>query len=210
MVSGGGSSKSLDDAWSPGIYLRGRQPPVHVDQKRYASACDPAAQGGADTPLPTTEERGTGDHRWSRHLYAATASVGSKLIPFDAGINPMAAIATPDGPRRPAILIASSPHKSGLALTPWEDVFAPDDGYVRYFGDAKTPGATASAAPGNALLTAEFERHHGAKSKGGVFAPHRWCFSAASPTPASRRAIQDFRGLASSRLFVSSPSTATP
>lgn len=99
------------------------------------------------------------------NLYAATAYVGSKLIPFDAGINPMAAVATPDGPRRPAILIASSPHKSGSALTPWEDVFAPDDGYVRYFGDAKTPGATASAAPGNALLTAEFERHHGAKSR---------------------------------------------
>ena len=101
------------------------------------------------------------------NLYAATAYVGAKLAPFDAGINPIAAIASDDGPRRPAILIASSPHKSGSALTPWEDLFAPDDGYVRYFGDAKMPGHAAGAAPGNALLTAEFESRHGAKDRAG-------------------------------------------
>jgi hypothetical protein len=94
------------------------------------------------------------------NLYAATATPGAKLIPFDAGINPIALSKSADGPRRPAILISSSPHKSGSVVTPWEDLFAPDEGYVRYFGDAKTPGRAAHLAPGNALLISEFERHH--------------------------------------------------
>ena len=94
------------------------------------------------------------------NLYAATASPGARLIPFDAGINPLAPVATPDGPRRPAILISSSPHKSGSVVTPRQDIFAPDEGYVRYFGDAKTPGRAAHLAPGNALLISEFENHY--------------------------------------------------
>jgi hypothetical protein len=57
-------------------------------------------------------------------------------------------------------LISSSPHKSGSIVTPWEDHFAPDEGYVRYFGDAKTPGQQAHAAPGNAMLLEQFEHHH--------------------------------------------------
>lgn len=94
------------------------------------------------------------------NLYAATATPGAKLIPFDAGINPLAAVTAPYGPRRPAILISSSPHKSGSVVTPWQDIFAPDEGYVRYFGDAKTPGRAAHLAPGNALLINEFESHY--------------------------------------------------
>ncbi len=72
----------------------------------------------------------------------------------------MAAIKAPDGLRRPAILISSSPHKSGSVVTPWQDFFAPDEGYVRYFGDAKTPGRPAHLAPGNALLLEQFEHFH--------------------------------------------------
>jgi hypothetical protein len=94
------------------------------------------------------------------NLYAATASAGAKLIPFDAGINSLAPVSTAEGPRRPAILISSSPHKSGSVVTPWQDIFAPDEGYVRYFGDAKTPGQPAQAAPGNAVLVDQFQNHH--------------------------------------------------
>jgi len=100
------------------------------------------------------------------NLYAATATPGAKLIPFDAGINALAPVSAPDGPRRPAILISSSPHKSGSVVTPWQDVFAPDEGYVRYFGDAKTPGRAAHLAPGNALLIAQFENHHAHPDEG--------------------------------------------
>ena len=57
------------------------------------------------------------------NLYAATATAGAKLIPFDAGINPLAPVSAPDGPRRAAILISSSPHKSGSVVTPWHDIF---------------------------------------------------------------------------------------
>lgn len=100
------------------------------------------------------------------NLYAATAAPGARLIPFDAGINPLASVSAPDGPRRPAILISSSPHKSGSVVTPWQDIFAPDEGYVRYFGDAKTPGRAAHLAPGNALLISEFESHHAHPDEG--------------------------------------------
>src|SRR4051794_20327278 len=86
---------------------------------------------------------------------------GARLIPFDAGINPLLVGAAPEGPHRPAILISSSPHKSGSVVTPWEDAFAPDEGYVRYFGDAKTPGKPDGSAPGNALLIDQYENHHG-------------------------------------------------
>jgi hypothetical protein len=100
------------------------------------------------------------------NLYAATSSPGAKMIPFDAGINALAAVATPDGPRRPAILISSSPHKSGSVVTPSQDIFAPDEGYVRYFGDAKTAGRAAHLAPGNALLISEFENHYSHPEEG--------------------------------------------
>lgn len=100
------------------------------------------------------------------NLYAATAAPGAKLIPFDAGINPVASVTTPEGARRPAILISSSPHKSGSVVTPWQDIFAPDEGYVRYFGDAKTPGRAAHLAPGNALLISEFENHYAHPDEG--------------------------------------------
>jgi hypothetical protein len=100
------------------------------------------------------------------NLYAATAMSGAKLIPFDAGINPLAPVSTPDGPRRPAILISSSPHKSGSVVTPWQDIFAPDEGYLRYFGDAKTPGRSAHLSPGNALLISEFEHYYAHPDEG--------------------------------------------
>jgi hypothetical protein len=58
----------------------------------------------------------------------------------------------------PAILISSSPHTRGSEWNPWHDVFEPDLGYIRYFGDAKKAGNPA-LAPGNKVLLQELERH---------------------------------------------------
>jgi hypothetical protein len=53
------------------------------------------------------------------NLYAATASPSAdRVVPFESGINPIAATLGPDGRRTPAILLASSPHKLGLAENP--------------------------------------------------------------------------------------------
>jgi len=58
----------------------------------------------------------------------------------------------------PAILISSSPHTRGSEWNPWHDVFEPDLGYIRYFGDAKKPGDPAKA-PGNKLLLDQLALH---------------------------------------------------
>jgi len=58
----------------------------------------------------------------------------------------------------PAILISSSPHSRGSEWNPWHDIFEPDLGYIRYFGDAKKPGNPA-LAPGNKVLLEELARH---------------------------------------------------
>ena len=58
----------------------------------------------------------------------------------------------------PAIIISSSPHSRGSEWNPWHDIFEPDLGYIRYFGDAKKPGNPA-LAPGNKVLLEEMTRH---------------------------------------------------
>lgn len=64
----------------------------------------------------------------------------------------------------PAILISSSPHSRGTEGNPWHDIFEPDLGYIRYFGDAKKPGNPA-LAPGNKILLEELARHTSGDSK---------------------------------------------
>lgn len=93
------------------------------------------------------------------NLYAATRMDGARLVPFEAGINPLARVSAPDGPRVPVILIASSPHKIGMAETPWQDLFDVDNGRIRYFGDNKTPGVDPATRPGNRALLAAHRQH---------------------------------------------------
>ena len=68
------------------------------------------------------------------------------MLLLDSGINTPKVIATPDGGRRPAILISSSPHKRGQLETPWHDEFDLDHGHVRYFGDHKPARTTIQAS----------------------------------------------------------------
>ena len=106
-------------------------------------------------PKSATPER----HSEYVNLYAATHLPGAKLIPFESGINAMASVKAIDGIRRPAILVASSPHKIGMAETPWQDIFDTDNGYVRYYGDNRTPGTDPAAKPGNRALLAAHALH---------------------------------------------------
>ncbi len=84
------------------------------------------------------------------NLYAALASPGHKHVPFESGTNPLAGCKAADGPRVPAILVASSPHKLGMAENPWQDVWDVDNGWVRYYGDNRTPGSTRLPSPATA------------------------------------------------------------
>jgi hypothetical protein len=94
------------------------------------------------------------------NIYAVTASPTTpKVIPFNSGINQLAAVNAVDGRRVPALVIASSPHKVGQFETPWQDVFAPDRGYVRYFGDNKAPLVDPATTRGNRLLLEQLVVH---------------------------------------------------
>ena len=113
---------------------------------RYASGKDPKPPTSGGYP----------------NFYHVTHSPGLKRALLEAGINGMAKVNAPDGERRPAILIRSSPWKAGTEQTPWHDVFDMDNGHVRYFGDHKagldtTPGTTT----GNAALLEALPGHQG-------------------------------------------------
>lgn len=81
---------------------------------------------------------------------------GHKLPLAESGINPVGAVNAVDGLRCPAIVISSSPHKIGAAETPWQDIFAVDHGFIRYFGDNKTVGKDPSVCSGNRALLEQF------------------------------------------------------
>ncbi|MGP4004574.1 restriction endonuclease [Streptomyces sp. 8N706] len=114
------------------------------DVLRYTSAKDPAQQqidGHAN-------------------FHFVTHSPLRKRASLEAGINPMAQVEVAGQPRRPAVLIRSSPWKAGTEQTPWHDVFDLDNGHIRYFGDHKAgldgpPGST----KGNAALLDAFSGH---------------------------------------------------
>ncbi|MGW1209934.1 restriction endonuclease [Streptomyces sp. NPDC002499] len=110
---------------------------------------------GSQDPRPAT----LNDHPNFHHV---THSPGLKRVLLTAGINGIAAVDAPDGSRRPAILVRSSPWKAGTEQTPWHDVFDLDNGHVRYFGDHKSgltvaPGSTT----GNSALLDAFTGHQG-------------------------------------------------
>lgn len=93
------------------------------------------------------------------NFYAATERPGGRLATLDSGINRIRSIRSPDGERVPAILVASSPHKIGSQETPWQDHFEVDSGYIRYYGDNRSPGKDPRAKPGNAALLRAFGIH---------------------------------------------------
>lgn len=93
------------------------------------------------------------------NFYAATALPGGRLVTLDSGINRIRSVPTADGGRAPAILIASSPHKIGSRETPWQDHFEVDSGFIRFYGDNRSPAVDPRVKPGNAALIKASERH---------------------------------------------------
>lgn len=93
------------------------------------------------------------------NYFYVTYMPGGKLPLLESGINTIAEVKAPDGLRRPAILISSSPHKIGSHESPWQDFFDPHNGYIRYYGDNKVPGVDPARARGNKILLEAFEQH---------------------------------------------------
>jgi hypothetical protein len=81
-------------------------------------------------------------------------------VQLDHGIDSVTKVNAVDGPRRPAILIASKPHRAGSDWTPWHDELDAERGRVRYFGDNKADlGTDPLAPPGNRSVIEQFALH---------------------------------------------------
>jgi hypothetical protein len=93
------------------------------------------------------------------NFFFHTATPNSRRVMLERGINPIANVIGADGTRTPAIVLSSSPHRIGNEQTPWQDFFNSDEGYVRYFGDAKIAGVDPAKAPGNSAMLAAKLQH---------------------------------------------------
>ncbi len=96
---------------------------------------------------------------FKNHFYVTSSTQSHKLALLDSGINPIAAVFADNGPRVPAILIRSSPHKVGSQDTPWKDTFDVDNGHIHYFGDNKSPDSAGHESKGNEALIKAFQAH---------------------------------------------------
>jgi len=94
------------------------------------------------------------------NYFAAVFGSDLKLPLLEHGINPIKEVWAPDGVRRPAILVSSSPHKIGSKETPWQDFFDSDNGHIRYYGDNKEPDRDPGTAPGNRVLLQAYGIHN--------------------------------------------------
>ncbi|MEU6385748.1 HNH endonuclease [Streptomyces bauhiniae] len=94
------------------------------------------------------------------NIHHATASDVLQQVQLSKGINPIAKVRAAGAPRRPALLIRSSPLKAGSAETPWHDVFDLENGRVRYFGDHRVEHTVpVGATQGNAALLDTWASH---------------------------------------------------
>ena len=101
-----------------------------------------------------------------RNLFNATrwpawpGLVNAGRVQLDHGIDSVALVRAVDGERRPAVMIASKPHRAGSDWTPWHDELDPNEGHVRYFGDNKAElGLDPDRATGNRSILDEFILH---------------------------------------------------
>ena len=94
------------------------------------------------------------------NYYAATHTPGETKAVLVKGINPLQPVKlTGKKERIPAIILVSSPRKSGTEGTPWENFLDADNGYVRYFGDNSKPDQDPKEANGNSRLLEQFKLH---------------------------------------------------
>lgn len=85
---------------------------------------------------------------------------GAGRAQLDHGIDPLTRVNATGGPRRPAIMIASKPHRAGSDWTPWHDELDPFAGHVRYFGDNKANyREDPSTTSGNRAVLEQFRLH---------------------------------------------------
>ncbi len=94
------------------------------------------------------------------NFYYHTAMQGKSKIQFQRGIHQIAKVTLPNNTTRvPAIILSSSPHRYGTETTPWEDIYDPDFGRTRYYGDNKSCQTRPEDSLGNKTLLNAFHFH---------------------------------------------------
>ena len=94
------------------------------------------------------------------NFYYHTYMPGKSKIQFQRGVHSIASVDLKGGGARiPAIIVSSSPHKYGGESTPWEDIYDPDFGRVRYYGDNKSNEKRPEETLGNKNLKNAFYFH---------------------------------------------------
>ncbi|MEI7030914.1 HNH endonuclease [Streptomyces pratensis] len=130
------------------------------------------------------------------NIHHVTASQILAQVQLSKGINPIAKVKASGVPRRPAVLIRSSPWKAGTPETPWHDVFDLDNGHVRYFGDHRVDHAVpVGATQGNSVLLATLAEHHASTAEERALATPLLVF-AAVPRNNSAKGYVQFCGVA--------------
>lgn len=134
------------------------------------------------------------------HHLTRSPRADDKRVVLESGINRIAPLSAVDGPRRPAIIVRSSPWKAGSQSTPWHDEFDLDHGHIRYFGDHKpaTVGPI-GVTPGNRALLEAWQLHQSSDADARAAAPPLLVFAARPEFSGGRRIDKgylDFSGVA--------------
>lgn len=94
------------------------------------------------------------------NFFYHTFMKGKSKILFQRGVHTIGRVALKNGTTRtPAIILSSSPHMYGSKTTPWEDIYDPDFGRVRYYGDNKSCETRPENKAGNKALLEAFHHH---------------------------------------------------
>ncbi|MFG2249056.1 HNH endonuclease [Spirillospora sp. NPDC048823] len=102
-----------------------------------------------------------------RNFFNLTAMPGAPRLIMNRGIDHPAWVVTPDGKRRPLILLRSNPLQAGSTKTPWHDVIDLEAGQVLYYGDHRASTTVPlGRTRGNEALLLTAEAHRSASSDG--------------------------------------------
>ena len=124
---------------------------------------------GSQENTPKHHESVNGLPNW---FWTTSFEGHSSELRFQAGIWSPRRARKGEANQIPFIFCNTSPHKHGSAETPWEDIFAPDEGFAVYFGDNKDPNCIdASKVRGNKLMLDAMRLQHSPKIEDRLLAP---------------------------------------
>lgn len=95
------------------------------------------------------------------NFFSHTFMQEKSKIQFQSGAHSVVKVPLKNGGSRiPAIILSSSPHMYGSKTIRLENMYDPDFGRVRYYGDNKSCQTRPETKTGNKLLLEAFQHHY--------------------------------------------------